>query len=83
MDLYLGWKDTDMMNQSINQNVYRMIFYNFTIVEEDEYEKLKEEYNRKYQLAYETDPDQVTDEHFGLIAECKYEPVTDQGKYFK
>ena len=56
MDLYLGWRDTDMTSDSVNQNVYRMIFFNFTIVEEHQYEDLKELFDKKYQAAFENNP---------------------------
>ena len=72
-----------MTSESVNQNVYRMIFYNFTIVEEHQYQDLKELFDKKYQAAFDNNPNEVTDEHFGLIAECKYESVTDELKIFK
>ena len=53
------------------------------ILEEHEYEELKDHFEKKYQAAFDNNPNEVTDEHFGLIAECKYENVTDELKIFK
>lgn len=61
MDLYLGWRDLETIDGNVTQNVYRTIFYNFTVVEKHQYETLKEEFERKYQEAFDSNPNEVTD----------------------
>ena len=59
--------------------MYRLCFYNFTIVDENEFDMLEATINEK--LSNDTGEDDMV---VGLIAECKYQPITnEERKIFK
>ena len=78
LDLYLGEKDSS--------NIYRKLFYTFAVVEQDEFNRLLEREEQMYEAAISNENFNidVTDEFFGLIAECKFELTNEnEQKIFK
>ena len=63
--------------------MYRLCFYNFTIVDEIEFDKIQAKIEAKIdeKLSNDTGEDDMV---VGLIAECKYQPITnEERKIFK
>ena len=63
-----------------------MIFHNFTIVSQAEFEDLQKRLDEKYNAAINENPDIEIEDSFGIIAECKYnkvQPGKEEANMFK
>lgn len=68
LDLYLGWKDEET-------KIYLMMFYNFTVISEQTFKDIEDAFDKKFEMAYKENPDSVSEDNFGIIAECNFDRV--------